>query len=57
MFSRSTDTASIYLSAVMEYLLMELATICAENTESNMATKSLVQIVINNDDEYSKLFF
>ncbi len=56
-FKRSSDTAGVYLAAVVEYLLMELATLCAESTESNMASKVLLEMVIDNDKDFSNLFY
>lgn len=56
-FKRSNDTASVYIAAVIEYILMELATLCVENTDSNIATKTLVEMVINNDEDLNQLFY
>ena len=36
---------------------MELATLCVESIESNIATKNLVEMVINNDEDLNQLLY
>jgi hypothetical protein len=53
---RVTDAAGVYATATIEYLLIEVATLCADNVDSPIATKGLLDIIVFNDPELMELF-
>ena len=53
---RVSDTAAVFTTGLMEYIVLDLATSCAENTGNTIASKALMDMIIYNDTEMSTLF-
>ena len=53
---RTTEQASVFVTGILEYLLLELITNCIENCSENMISKNLLEVTVNNDSEFRDVF-
>ena len=51
-----SDTAAVFTTALVEYIILDIATLCADNNDNAIASKALLDMIVHNDPELCLLF-